>query len=176
MQEQINQLNKIGGFERVVKNFSDLANIENAKTGDLVLVSNDETHDNKITFYMYENRNWHFVGEFYVEIRDFTTNPIDLSTEVTGVLSEGNISQDIMRKTDLSTIIPQSTTDLVEGANLYFTNQRVSDNIDVRENTKARHSHINKEVVDGLSESVEGRLLFNGKEISVEGEILWGEF
>lgn len=176
LQEQINNLGRLGGFQKVVKTFAELGDIEDPKSGDVVLVSHDETHDNKITFYLYENSQWSFVGEFYAEVRDFTTNPINLSTETTGVLDERNIDSKIMRKSDLEVLIPRTTDDIVEGVNLYFTNQRVSDNIDVRANTQNRHKHDNLSFLNNFGEDEKGNLVYKGKPLEAKSKVEWGEF
>ena len=65
----------------------------------LVYVLADETHDNAKTTYLIDKTSstptyFGFAGEH----RDFTTNPIDLATEVTGKLGTSNIDVDALWK------------------------------------------------------------------------------
>ena len=46
-----------------------------------------------------------------------------------------------------------STTDIAEGSNLYYTEERVAANASVAANTAARHTHANKSILDATSES-----------------------
>lgn len=170
IQEQIDMLSQIGNFRGVVDKVADLSSINKPIHGDMVIVSEDNS------FYVYSNGSWTQAGKLNIEIRNFETNPIDLSKEVTGVLDESKIDNRIARKTDLDSIRIDSTSDLPEGSNKYYTEDRVSNNINVKENTNARHTHNNKEVLDALSINEEGHLKLNGKDIATVGEINWEEF
>jgi uncharacterized protein YpmB len=46
-----------------------------------------------------------------------------------------------------------TTTNIAEGTNLYYTETRVSSNVDVAANTANRHNHANKTILDGTEES-----------------------
>jgi uncharacterized protein YpmB len=52
-----------------------------------------------------------------------------------------------------------TTTNIDEGTNLYYTEERVSANVDVAANTANRHSHANKAVLDATNESFTSQLL-----------------
>ncbi len=53
-----------------------------------------------------------------------------------------------------------STDDLPEGTtNLYYTEIRVSANTDVVANSSARHTHSNKTVLDGITNSGSGSII-----------------
>lgn len=178
IQEQINNLSKVGSFTKIVDNHSDLISIKDPTNGDLVMVSKDETHEGKTTFYMFDNGKWVYGGDFHIELRDFETDPIKLGSEVAGVLREDRIDPRIARKSDLEEIRVNSTDDVQEGKiNKYFSDDKVAENKEVKKNTEKRHEHYNTEVLESLSEDNNtGRLLYNGKEIKSEGEILWEDF
>jgi len=58
-----------------------------------------------------------------------------------------NIGTDVFDKTS------DSTTNVTEGSNLYYTELRVSSNVDVAANTAARHTHPNKALLDTYTQT-----------------------
>ena len=178
IQEQINRLSRIGNFTGAVNTKNDLSNISSPSVNDMVIVISDESKGGVTTIYMYDGTDWIFIGDFNVEIRDFTTDPIKLGNEVTGILPESNIDPSIARKSDIKNI--NTTDDLQEGVNnLYYTEARVDNNSNVRANTLAKHIHANKEnVLDRLDVSPDGRLMFDNKLVSSGdgGSTDWGDF
>ena len=101
IQAQIDSLSNVGNFTGAVDKHSDLANVQNPSTNDMIIVIEDETKLDKSTIYTYNGNQWVFVGEFKVEMRNFTTNPIDLTTEVTGVLPLSNIDSSVVNNTQI---------------------------------------------------------------------------
>lgn len=179
VQEQLDSLSKVGSFTAVVDKIEDLDSISNPLNGDLAMVTTDSNHEDMTTFYMYDKGKWIFAGSFHIKLRDFEQEPINLNREITGVLSEENIDPNIVRRYELDNLegkIPTSTSELKEGDNLYFTQGRVSANNDVIKNKELRHNHDNRDIIDSLGKNLDGRLTFNGKEITSEGEIMWDEF
>ncbi|OYT57746.1 MAG: hypothetical protein B6U76_00120 [Desulfurococcales archaeon ex4484_217_2] len=56
--------------------------------------------------------------------------------------------------------IPSTTDYLTEGlTNLYYTESRVSDNLDVSSNTSARHTHSNQTILDGIIDLGSGEII-----------------
>lgn len=89
IQAQINSLSSIGNFSTTIMNYSQLSDILNPKPQDMVIVLSDETHMDKSTIYIYNGTQWIYSGDFKGgEVRDFTTKPINLSTETEGVLQK----------------------------------------------------------------------------------------
>jgi hypothetical protein len=72
-------------------------------TGNVKIVLTDETQSNKRMSYIFDGSNWQSIGEFNVQIRDFSVNPINLTSEITGVLPQTNMNlTDIAKTTDLT--------------------------------------------------------------------------
>lgn len=89
IQAQINSLSNIGNYSTTVMDETGLATIVDPKPQDMVIVLSDGNHMGKSTIYIYNGTSWIYSGDFKGgEVRDFTTNPIDLSTETTGILQK----------------------------------------------------------------------------------------
>ncbi len=67
----------------------------------------------------------------------------ELSTPTDSVLSVNG----------LTGVVILTTSNITEGTNLYYTEARVSNNINVASNTAARHSHSNKALLDAVTAS-----------------------
>ena len=50
-------------------------------------------------------------------------------------------------------VVVLTSADITEGSNLYYTESRVSNNVDVAANTAARHGHGNKVIIDAITAS-----------------------
>ncbi|NLD21674.1 MAG: hypothetical protein GX664_04210 [Bacteroidales bacterium] len=86
VQQQINALSNVGNFSTTVDTYAELSSL-NVSNNDMVIVLEDETKNGASTIYIYNGNEFVFAGEFKGgEIRDFTTNPIDLQTETTNIL------------------------------------------------------------------------------------------
>lgn len=117
IQQQLNALTSIGNFSTSVENYSDLLNIEEPKNSDMVIVINDETRENKSTIYVFNGIEWQFSGEFKGgEIRDFTTNPINLETETTGLLPSSKIENVKATQVTIDDLAGYFNSDNVEDA------------------------------------------------------------
>lgn len=68
-------------------------------SGDTKIVLADESQSGKRMTYIYNGTTWEALGEFSVKIRDFTVQPIDLLSEVTGKLPQSNMDLTGMAKT-----------------------------------------------------------------------------
>ena len=71
-------------------------------------------------------------------------------------------------------VVVLTTTNIAEGTNLYYTEERVSANNDVAANTANRHNHSNKAVLDGTEESftsvLKGNILANNEKVGITTE------
>lgn len=113
-------------FKGVVETDDDLNAIENHEEGWTYIVKDSVSNDNKTMTFISNGTSFDPVAETTVEVRDFTTNPIDLNGEVTGILSADKISTDIARLTD----IPKAD--------------------------ESSHTHENKDLLDRISSNGEG--------------------
>lgn len=125
VQAQIDSLSNVGNFTGSVDTKADLGTVERPNVSDLVIVLEDETKENVSTLYMYNGTKWIFSGEFKVELRDFTTNPIDLTIEVAGVLPITNTHSSIIKDTDIDVLLLNRLSE-VDGA-LHFDGQPVNE-------------------------------------------------
>lgn len=95
VQSQINNLVSTTNFVGVADKHSDIAlGYPNPINRDMVIVIEDETHGGNTTVYIYDGVDWVFGGNFDINMRDFNTNPIDLSSgEVTGILPNDKLEE-----------------------------------------------------------------------------------
>ena len=112
-------------FLGVTDTKASLNGITNPKNGSVVIVKEDETNDGKRISYIYTSSGWVVLGEESVKLRDFITEPIDLSSEVTGTLKQANMdlkgyvrTEDLApyAKTETVETVAQAVTDLTETA------------------------------------------------------------
>lgn len=89
VQEQLNAIQGLGNFTTSVPTYNALMQLQNLTKDDLVIVIEDENFNNRTTIYIFNGDEWIYSGDFGTGmIRDFTVEPINLSTEVTGVLDK----------------------------------------------------------------------------------------
>lgn len=94
IQSQIDALTSIGNFKGTVDTYADLSTVISPAANDMVIVLTDETHGNAPSIYLYTGTTWEFAGEFAAgTIRNFTTDPINLATETTGVLPKNKMER-----------------------------------------------------------------------------------
>lgn len=139
--------------------------------GNTAIVIADEDNDNKQMTYIYieSTSAWTQVAESSVTVRDFTTEPIDLATETTGILHKSKIDTAIARLADVldkttyrgtgDGIVKQADKLTGLTATIAALNQAVADS----------HTHSNKTVLDKIvSNGIgSGFLADNGKYISI---------
>ena len=173
VQEQINNLGKSMTMYGVFGTKADLlASVSPAPVdGNTAIVVADEDNNNKQMTYIYiaSNSAWTQVAESSVTVRDFTTNPIQLDTETTGILSKDKIDTAIARLADVldkatyvgsaDGIVKQA--DMLTG--LTYTITALNDAI------KDSHTHTNKTALDKIVSNGLGSnfLADNGKYISI---------
>ena len=139
--------------------------------GNTAIVIADEDNDNKQMTYIYieSTSAWTQVAESSITVRDFTTEPIDLATETTGILHKSKIDTAIARLADVldkttyrgtgDGIVKQADKLTGLTATIAALNQAVTDS----------HTHSNKTVLDKIvSNGIgSGFLADNGKYISI---------
>ena len=173
VQEQINNLGKSMTMYGVFGTKADLlASVSPTPVdGNTAIVIADEDNNNKQMTYIYiaSNSAWTQVAESSVTVRDFTTNPIDLDTETTGILSKDKIDTAIARLADVldkatyvgsaDGIVKQA--DMLTGLTYTITA--------LNEAIKDSHTHTNKTALDKIVSNGLGSnfLADNGKYISI---------
>ena len=173
IQTQINNLGKSMTMYGVFATKSDLlaSTTPVPVDGNTAIVVADEDNNNKQMTYIYiaSTSSWTQVAESSVTLRDFSTDPIDLSSETTGVLPEFRIATAVARLADVldkatyggssSGVVKQA--DMITGltATIAALNQAVTDS----------HTHNNKAVLDKIvSNGIgSGFLADNGRYISI---------
>lgn len=118
IQAQINALSSIGNFTTTVDSYVDLQLIQSPLVNDMVIVLADETkQDSPTTIYIYNGVDWVFTGDFKGgEIRNFTTDPIDLALETTGVLQKSKYEKQNASETSVTDTAGNLTATNVEDA------------------------------------------------------------
>lgn len=93
------------------------------KAGDTVIVSSiTETMT-----YIYNGSEWKAVAEFNMSIRDFITNPIDLTKEVTGILPQDKMDMNGLAKlTDLESFLTSDNFKGINGIELIKEGKNIS--------------------------------------------------
>lgn len=89
VQQQINSLSTVGTFKDAVQTHQEMMDIDVSalSNGDIIVVLDDETRDNKSTLYIFDGGDWIYIGNFKGgEIRDFELRPLSLSTETKDIL------------------------------------------------------------------------------------------
>ena len=173
VQEQINNLGKSMTMYGVFSTKADLlASVSPVPVdGNTAIVVADEDNNNKQMTYIYiaSTSKWTQVAESSIQIRDFTTNPIDLDTETTGTLSKDKIDIAIARLADVldkatyvgsaDGIVKQA--DMLTGLTYTITalNEAIKDS-----NTHTNKTALDKIVSNGLGSNF---LADNGKYISI---------
>lgn len=88
-------------FKGVVETDDDLNAITTHNPGDMYIVRNSASNDNKKMSFVSNGTIFEPVAETEVELRDFYAEPIDLAHEVSGVLPASNIDPLVARKSDI---------------------------------------------------------------------------
>jgi hypothetical protein len=106
IQAQINNLSSTIHLKDQVATKAALNVLTGMVNGDAYIVTADESQtDSPRDWYVYTANGWQLMGFTSVSLRNFTTNPINLQTEVTGALSSVNIDSTIARVNDVNSSI-----------------------------------------------------------------------
>lgn len=155
----LNSISNPMEFKGVVTTDDDLKTIANAESGNTYIVQSSASNSDKTMTFVYNGTDFVPLAETTIEVRDFLINPIDLSTEVTGVLSESKIDTAIARLSEVLTkeLYGGSDDGVVKYAEtlkeLTYTVQELNDAI------KKSHEHLNKSILDKIIENGLGNRL-----------------
>lgn len=147
------------GFKGVVADDNALAAVTGAMNGDTYIVKNSVSNNGKTMTFIYNGTDFVPIAETTVTVRDFTTNPINLMTEVTGMLGDANIASTIARAADVldkityEGSVPGSVKQADKLTGLTATGSQIDTAIG-----KA-HSHGNKSALDNILETGNGTLV-----------------
>lgn len=155
LQTKVDAFSKGMVFKGEVATREALNAISSMVEGHTYIVSSDETQNNNRTYYIYQSQTWLCLGDFSIKVRNFVTEPINLSTETIGILKDSKIESTIARKTDLHA---HSNLDLLST----YTQTEAS----IKSAVDKAHNHPQLSVINKFSENGSGDLLFNGKPIS----------
>lgn len=158
LQSQIDALSSGIVFQGELPTYADLLLVVDVFEGASYIIKNDETHGGQRTYYVYNTNDWYYMGVFDVSVRNFNTEPINLTTEVFNVLPAANIDNAIARKTELHT---HNNYQLLET----YTNSDAS----ISDAIAKTHEHTNLFTLDNISEDGAGNLLFKGKPVQSAG-------
>lgn len=149
----LNSISNPMEFKGVVATDDDLNTIVDAKSGNTYIVQSSASNSDKTMTFVYNGTDFVPLAETTIEVRDFLINPIDLSTEVTGVLSKDKIDTAIARLSEVLTkeLYGGSDDGVVKYAEtlkeLTYTVQELNDAI------KKSHEHLNKSILDKIIEN-----------------------
>lgn len=155
----LNSISNPMEFKGVVATDDDLKTITDAKSGNTYIVQSSASNSDKTMTFVYNGTDFVPLAETTIEVRDFLMNPIDLSTEATGVLSESKIDTAIARLSEVLTkeLYGGSDDGVVKYAEtlkeLTYTVQELNDAI------KKSHEHLNKSILDKIIENGLGNRL-----------------
>lgn len=181
IQAQIDALSSIGNFTGSVATYADIdLTFTDPQQKDMVIVIADENNGGTSTIYLYDGSAWVYSGGFTADIRDFSTNPLDVTLESTGLYLEDRIDPLIARLSDVPTFsnlsllqsYTQKDSDLTSAVNKMHShsNKTLLDsytqtNVDLGDAVNKKHSHSNKTILDKITEDASGNPLYNGNPI-----------
>lgn len=114
-----NQIDALGGAinlkEAHKTSYSDLSATTGMVKGDAYIVDNDESPNGNgnRTWYVYNGSLWIYMGTTSIIARNFTTQPINIVAESTGIIPETRVDALIARKSELPTIANKSVLDSI---------------------------------------------------------------
>lgn len=113
LKDKINTISSAGmNYTGTVATKADLDAITSASSGETKIVLADESQSGKRMTYVFNGSVWESLGEFSVQIRDFTVNPLDLTSEVTGKLPQAHMDlTGLVKNTDLADYMDKATYD-----------------------------------------------------------------
>lgn len=192
IQAQINSLSSITNFTGSVSIYADISTTYSTpSSGDMVIVLVDETHSNSTTVYVYNGSSWIYSGPFNSELRTFTADPISLTSEVTGILSDAMLSSNVVLESDFSNTLAnidsaatlrhnhtnkilldtydQTNANITSAvANIHnHSNKALLDtytqtNADIANSISKVHEHTNLTTLSKITENISGVPLWNG--------------
>lgn len=155
-------------FKGVVADDDTLAAIESAQSGDTYIVQSSASNADKTMTFIYNGTDFVPMAETNITVRDFTIEPIDLTTETTGTLSKTKIDTAIARLADVldKSTYKGSADGIVKQADKLTGLTATIANLNAAVTNS--HTHANKSILDKIvSNGIgDGFLADNGKYIS----------
>ena len=150
-------------FREVLPNDAALATITGAMLGDTYIVQESESNDNKTMTYIYNGTDFVPIAETSIEVRDFSTDPLNIATETTGVLPEARIDSLLARKSEVldKTTFAGATVDSVKKADTLVGLTHTPE--EINQLFETGHEHINKSLLDSLVSNGDGHGFLNNK-------------
>ena len=127
--DKLNTLTNPLNFLGVYNTKAELEAVADVVNGNVAIVVQDENNDNKQMTYIYSDA-WEAVSENTIELRNFTTEPIDLELETTGILPIDKVDTSTLAKmVDIAGFLTEETpiTINVTGTGSYITGITASD-------------------------------------------------
>lgn len=164
IQDQLDILSGVTSVYGVFNTKADLdADTGDPEDGQMALIRHDEQADDKQTSYVYLKNTWEILAEVSMEVRNFEMEPIDLTSEVTGILPKENIDTDIARKEDFLDKATYGSD--VPGAVLkakHLVGQTVGVE-DIDDAVELAHEHENKDILDEITNAGDGDKFLSDK-------------
>ena len=141
----------------------------------LMYVVSDETRNNQISMYVCSSTTDSsnppiYIGSNSATPRNFTTNPINLTSEITGVLPKTNVDlTGLLTETEIDSYmkIEDYTGSGTNEINIAKTLSGLNHTIpELNDSITNSHIHDNLNYVDKISEDASGNLIYNGKTYS----------
>jgi hypothetical protein len=105
-------------YKGTVTTKASLLSLTGMVTGNVRIVLADESNSGKRITYIFDGTTWQSLGEFSITVRDFSTNPIDLSSEITGTLAISHVDiSTLLAKTDVVDNVTSTNVDKPLSAN-----------------------------------------------------------
>lgn len=162
----------------IINTVSDLPS--NAQNGDTYIVRSNEEGKSATYSYIESELKFIKIADIDLQMRDFTINPINLETEVTGKLSKIHIDDDVVTKDDLGDYLDKQTfkSTIYDGSvkkadvakNLDGLQHEVGD---INNVVDKFHEFTNTTTLDKFSEDEHGNPLYNGEIIGGESVVSW---
>ena len=137
---------------------------ENIKTMTIYFMRNE--HNNESDYYeeyMYINNKWEIIGSTFVNLAPYLLKEDfeKYQKEIADKFAKYNTSDEITNILN-NYLLAQTFNDTIKN---YTTTEVLQKLLEEYTKTKDIHTHENKDIIDKLSESTDGNLLFNGQEI-----------
>ncbi|BAO04864.1 Hep/Hag repeat protein [Clostridium botulinum B str. Osaka05] len=190
-------------FRGFVNTYEELTQIPDVEAGYTAIVRMDEKSENKKMFYIYDGLKWQPTYEVSSDNmgRDFTIEPLNLMVETKGILPDNKIDENIARKIDINNKLDKVTSatqdniailnsdgTIKDGGNklnnyakINHAHKDLTEEIELKAYKTELHNHTNKDILNKLSTSEDGKLLFNGNLIEGNssggtGILTWNKF
>lgn len=176
IKEMFNDVSGVQKYTGTVPTKADLDLVIGMENGDMKIVLNDETNGNVSYKYIYnsDTSTWDASGPNDVNVRDFTTDKLDLSKEVKGTLAQSNMNlTGIVKTSDLNGYMKKSVYD-VNGNNIVDVAETLTGlkktSVQINETVEKAHEHNNLSTIEGITD-IDGILQYNGVPIATGSKL-----